>query len=297
MEEKRQYAPGSSRRIGGAPVGAGVTAYRPAPTRAWVLKVASIAFVWPLVLALTRGSFRDAAALIVAMALLYLGSRFVARGAEGEAANEGRTLTVSPAPWKLMGAIATGVAAFLVSLGPAHDNIAMAMLFGVIAGAGCVLAYGLDPRVDRAAIEAAAKRAGIRGKDVVEALDVAYRKVTEIEESARGLHSRELRGRLERICTQARTILGQLEKDPKDLSRARRFLVTYLDGTRDVVGAYAKQQQDLADTPLAANFKQVLDTVEQVFKEQEEVLRKDDKLDLEVRIEVLETQLKREGIH
>lgn len=297
VQDKRQYAPGSSRRIGGAPVSGGTKPYRPAPSQAWVLKVASIAFLWPLVLAMARGSFRDAAALIVAMALLFTGSQLINRGAAAEAENEGRTLTVSPAPWKLLGAIAAGTAAFLISLGPGHDNIAMALLFGVITGAGCVLAYGLDPRVDRGAIEAAAKRAGIRAKDVVEALDVAHRKVQAIEEAATGLHSRELRARLQRICAQARTILGQLEQDPKDLSRARRFLVTYLDGTRDVVGAYAKQQHDLADTPLADNFRQVLDTVEQVFKEQEEVLRSDDKLDLEVRIEVLETQLKREGIH
>jgi hypothetical protein len=37
--------------------------------------------------------------------------------------------------------------------------------------------------------------------------------------------------------------------------------------------------------------------VEEVFTEQEELLRRDDQLDLEVQIEVLETQLKREGVH
>ena len=41
----------------------------------------------------------------------------------------------------------------------------------------------------------------------------------------------------------------------------------------------------------------VLTTIEQVFAEQEEVLKQDDKLDLEVQIEVLETQLRREGVH
>jgi hypothetical protein len=196
-----------------------------------------------------------------------------------------------------MGAAAAGLGAFAVSFGPSHDNLAMALLFGVLTGAACVLTYGLDPRADRAAIEAAAKRAGIKSRDVVGQLDEAHRKVRGIEEAAAGLRSRELRGRLDRICAQARTILGQLEKDPRDLSRARRFLVTYLDGTRDVVATYARQQHDLAETPLADNFRQVLSTVEQVFAEQEEVLRRNDRLDLEVQIEVLETQLKREGIH
>ena len=113
----------------------------------------------------------------------------------------------------------------------------------------------------------------------------------------RGLHSRELKTRLDRICQRARTILAQLEQDPKNLTRARRFLVTYLDGTRDVVAKYAAQQRDLDETVLAENFRRVLTTIEQVFAEQEEVLKQDDKLDLEVQIEVLETQLKREGVH
>ena len=70
---------------------------------------------------------------------------------------------------------------------------------------------------------------------MIDALEEAHRKVRGIEDAAQGLHSRELKTRLDRICQQARAILAQLEQDPKNLSRARRFLVTYLDGTRDVV--------------------------------------------------------------
>jgi hypothetical protein len=64
-----------------------------------------------------------------------------------------------------------------------------------------------------------------------------------------------------------------------------------------VVGRYAARQHDLADTPLTENFRRVLTTVEEVFGEQEEVLRRDEELDLEVKIEVLETQMRREGVH
>ena len=73
--------------------------------------------------------------------------------------------------------------------------------------------------------------------------------------------------------------------------------MTYLDGTRDVVAKYVEQQQDLADTQLSDSFRNVLVTIEQVFAEQEEVLKRDERLDLEVKLEVLETQLKREGVH
>lgn len=298
MQQNGPFTSGSSRKIGGAVGGmAALPRFRLGPAKGWLLKGWAVAFVWPLLLALMRGSFRDAGALVASIVLLFLAGNLVARGCREEAEQEGRTLALSPMPWRLFGAGAAGLAAFAASFGPAHDNIAMALLFGVLTGVACIMTYGLDPRTDRAAIEAAAKRAGIKGKDMLGVLDEAHRKVRGIEEAAAGLRSRELRGRLERICAQARTILSQLERDPKDLSRARRFLVTYLDGTRDVVGKYARAQNDLADTPLALNFRQVLTTVEQVFAEQEEVLRKNDRLDLEVQIEVLETQLKREGIH
>ena len=297
MRQDSRSGSGTSRRIGGGtPAAAGLTSYRWTP-RAWLLKGAGLAFIWPLLWALLRGSFRDAVALAAGGALLFIGGRLIARGCAEELEREGRTLALSPLPWKTAGTAAAATAAFLISSGAAHDGFLMALLFALLTAAGCILAYGTDHRVNRAAVEAAAQRAGIKAKDVIAALDEAHRKVREIETAGRGLRSRELKARLDRICGQARTILRQLEQSPKDLSRAKRFLVTYLDGTHDVVTKYAAQQHDLAETPLAENFRRVLTTVEQVFAEQEELLRKDDHLDLEVQIEVLETQMKREGVH
>ena len=50
------------------------------------------------------------------------------------------------------------------------------------------------------------------------------------------------------------------------------------------------------DTALAENFRHVLDTIERVFAEQEDVLKRNETMDLEVQIEVLRTQLEREGV-
>ncbi len=267
-----------------------------APVRGWLLKLWAFAFIWPLFLALVRGSFDEALGLLAAVFLLYFGARSIERGSREEALNDGRPLTQSPTPWKLLGSLAAGAAAAAISLG-SGDGLGMTVVYGALVAGAAVFTYGLDPRADRSALEAAAQRAGIKSKDVIDTLDEAHRKVRGIEDAAQGLHSRELKARLDRICQQARMILAQLEQDPKNLSRARRFLVTYLDGTRDVVTKYAAQQRDVGETLLAENFRRVLSTIEQVFAEQEEVLKQDDKLDLEVQIEVLETQLKREGVH
>jgi 5-bromo-4-chloroindolyl phosphate hydrolysis protein len=300
LQERGREAAGSSRRIGGGRVagdGAVGRVVLPfAPARGWLLKSWAFLFIWPLFLALVRGSGDEALALVAAIFLLFVGGKSVERGSREQALNAGRMLTQNPTPWKLIGAAAAGAAAMAVSLG-SGDDLGMTLLFGAMVAGACVFTYGLDPRADRSALEAAAQRAGIKSKDVIDALEEAHRKVRGIEDAAQSLHSRELKTRLDRICQQARSILGQLEQDPKNLSRARRFLVTYLDGTRDVVTKYAAQQRDLSETALAENFRRVLTTIEQVFAEQEEVLKQDDKLNLEVQIEVLETQLKREGVH
>ena len=297
MQQHGRQAAGSSRRIGGgAPTAGNRPAFQLAPVRGWLLKLSAFAFVWPLFLALVRGSGAEAIGLVAGIFLLYVGARSIERGSREEVLSEGRALTQSPTPWKLLGAVAAGAAAAAISLG-SGDDLGMTLLYGALVACACVFTYGLDPRADRAALEAAASKAGIKSKDVIEALEEAHRKVRGIEDAAQGLHSRELKTRLDRICQRARTILAQLEQDPKNLTRARRFLVTYLDGTRDVVAKYAAQQRDLDETVLAENFRRVLTTIEQVFAEQEEVLKQDDKLDLEVQIEVLETQLKREGVH
>jgi hypothetical protein len=47
---------------------------------------------------------------------------------------------------------------------------------------------------------------------------------------------------------------------------------------------------------LEQNFRNVLETIESTFQEQHQKLLEEDLFDLDVKIEVLNTQLKREGI-
>jgi hypothetical protein len=189
------------------------------------------------------------------------------------------------------------MAAFSLSFVADGQPLVLSLLAAGLMGFAAVLAYGRDPRGDKGLEPGLAERAGLRPEAVIAALEEARGKVRAIEADARGIHSRELKKRLARITESAGEVLQQIERDPSDLRRARRFLVTYLDGTRDVVSGYRAQQRDLADTPLAENFRHVLETVEKVFDEQQEVLKRNDSLDLEVQIEVLKTQLEREGVH
>jgi hypothetical protein len=265
--------------------------------RAWVLRIAPAMLALPLVTGLIAGNVGDVVALALALALFYGGMALVEQGLAREADYRARQLAKAPRPpRKLIGTLAVAAGAFVCSYGASSDGLILALVYGALAGVGCALAYGLDPSQDKGLEPELARKAGVQTDQVIEAITEAETKIGEIERTAASLHNRELTERLARIVARARAVLAQIEQDPSDLRRARRFLVTYLDGTRDVVKKYTQRQQDLADTELAANFRHVLDTVEQVFGEQEEVLKRNETMDLEVQIEVLRTQLEREGV-
>jgi hypothetical protein len=261
------------------------------------LHIATFFAVGPLVTGLMLGQVGKALGGLGAIAALQAAAWLIRQGRLAEREYAARTITRAPPPRKLAGIALVGLGAFSLSALGAGQPAILGLVAAALMGFAAYLTYGLDPRADKGLDAKLADRAGLKTEAVLAALEEARAKVRAIEAQARGLHSRELKDRLARITRSAEAVLAQIEKDPGDLRRARRFLVTYLDGTRDVVSGYRAQQQDLADTPLADNFRHVLETVERVFEEQREILKRNESLDLEVQIEVLKTQLEREGVH
>jgi hypothetical protein len=278
-------------------VAGGVPRAMGAPGRAWLLRIAPLMLAVPLVWGLLSGNVADVVALAVGLVVIYLGTFLLESGLAKEAEYQARDLAKAPRPpRKLLGAIVVAIGVFACSIGASGAGVALSLLLGALAGVGCLMTYGTDPTKDKGLAPELARKAGVRTEQVIEAVTEAEGKLREIEQLGGGLHNRELPDRLSRFVAQARAVLAHTENHPPDLRRARRFLVTYLDGTRDVVRKYTQQQQDLAETELAANFRHVLETIEQVFTEQEQVLKRNETMDLEVQIEVLRTQLEREGV-
>ncbi|MDX6749935.1 5-bromo-4-chloroindolyl phosphate hydrolysis family protein [Geminicoccaceae bacterium 1502E] len=286
----------SARRVGTGPAPSAFPGNTMRP--GWLLRGWALAFLWPLLIRLFGGDGVAAAGLLCGSLLLWLAGDLMARGRQIEEQLAAGELGLPPRlPRRLAGSVAAGLGAALFSWAGANDSLVMALLFGLLAGTGCRLVYGADPLPDRQALEAAAAQAGVKAPELLAAVEEARAKIRAIEERAASLGSRALAAKIAAIGARARAVIAQIERDPRDLARARRFLVTYLDGTRDVVARYAEQQHDLAGTGLDESFVRLLDTIEQVFAEQEDVLKRDDRLDLEVKIEVLEKQLRLEGIH
>ncbi len=192
-------------------------------------------------------------------------------------------------PFKSVAAIilasTTGLTAFLLT----NYGLIESVLFGGVTLIAFYIAYGVDPRQDKSDDISL----GVSAEEVYEALEEAELKIANIEASRKSIRNIEFNRHLKLIVTKARGILTLIEEDPKDLSRARKFLKVYLDGTARVTESYANTQNKSASTAaLDQNFSEVLESIETTFDEQHRKLLENDQFDLDVKIEVLKAQLK-----
>jgi 5-bromo-4-chloroindolyl phosphate hydrolysis protein len=243
--------------------------------------------------ALSGGNLSSLLGNAAGYGLFLAGALLLRRGLLSEAEYARRRVARAPWPLKTLGsgiiALATGVTAWL----GAGQNPLIAIAFGLAALLGCYLTYGFDPRAPKRFTD----RDGVDTTDrVLEALAQAEQGIAAIEQATRDIRNAELNNRLRRITALARQILKLLEEDPRDLRRARKFLNVYLDGAKQVTEGYAKTHARVSTPELEDNFRRVLSTIEEVFQEQQQKLLETDVTDLDVQIEVLTTQLKREGV-
>lgn len=182
-------------------------------------------------------------------------------------------------------AVTTGLTAFLLS----DYKLFASILIGFVTLLGFYLAYGIDPRRDKTGNISL----GVSADEIIEALEAAEIKIETIEKARKSINNYDFDQHLKRIINKARDILALIEEDPKDLDRARKFLKVYLDGTARVAKSYAKTHgRDATTEVLDTSFQEVLDSIESTFDEQHKKLLRNDQFDLDVKIEVLKTQLK-----
>jgi len=195
-------------------------------------------------------------------------------------------------PLKKLAAIITAVTTGMIAWLGARHTLPVALLFAGGAFLGMYLSYGFDLRPRKKLADAQ----GYSGDEILRMLTESSQTIRGIEQANKKIRNVELNQRIENICAIADRILAEIESDPRDIRRARKFLNVYLDGARQVTEGYARTHQQTQSEQLEQNFRNVLETIESVFQEQHQKLLEEDAFDLDVKIEVLTTQLKREGI-
>ena len=269
--------------------------------RAWlpVLK-AGVLFMLPaplliaVILALGSGNMTQLIATSGALACLWAAGIFSWRALVAEARYFlGQRTDPPKLPLKLLSATLTAIGAALTATAGGH-GIVGAAVFGLIAGVGYVCFYGRDLKPHRVEVTA---MAGVDIAAVTAALKQAYGRLRGIETAAKNIAVPEFGERLSRIIDIGRNILEEIERDPSDAPRARRFLNIYLDSAERVTTEYARAHRQVRSQPLEHNFRQLLVDMESTFSDQHKKLIENDLTSLDVEIEVLNARLKREGIN
>lgn len=185
-----------------------------------------------------------------------------------------------------------GAAAFLAALFALHMRFTYAALLGL--GVWLVLSLLLREDEGIPAVQ------GMTRDEVQNALREGERKAARLRAQGRRIGRRRVAVKVETIADVADRILADLRQDPKDIRSARRFLEYYLDATLLVVTRYV----DLSDraTPsedvqeVLGKFEGLLDAIQATFEKQHERLLRDDVLDLDTDITVLQQMMKMEGL-
>jgi hypothetical protein len=167
-----------------------------------------------------------------------------------------------------------------------------AISFGAVAAGLHVVAFGIDPM----------RAKGLDGLDT-EALDAAITRVetarallADMTEAATHFGDAALEAQVSRLAATAGEVLARIEKDPRELRRARRFLAVYLVGARDATVQFAQSYDASGDTEIREKYAALLDDLEAQFTRHRDTLLQDNRTGLDVEIDVLRDRLRQEGL-
>jgi 5-bromo-4-chloroindolyl phosphate hydrolysis protein len=267
------------------------TLHRYSP-RGLLLYFLPMALIPATFIALGKGHLLGVIVNAAGFALYMLAAWYLRKGLQAEHVYEKSRIARPPKPLKMTAAIIAALTTGMIAWLGAGRPLPVALLFAGGAFLGMYLSYGFDPRKEKNIVAAH----GYSRDEILQTLEDSSRIIRGIEQANDRIRNAELNRRIERICEIADSILAEIEADPRDIRRARKFLNVYLDGARQVTEGYAKTHPQTQSGELEQNFRNVLETIESVFQEQHQKLLEEDVFDLDVKIEVLTTQLKREGI-
>ncbi len=242
--------------------------------------------------AIGRGSPVEMAGELGGFVGLMLSAWLLNEGLRAEEEYDARAVARPPAiPRKLFGAVLTGLSVAAVGIVDGA-GVAGSVVFGAVAALAQVVAFGLDPM----------RKKGIEGADefaserVARAIDQAEALVRQTAEAAKRFDDRPLEARVDRLCDQAHEVFRAVERDPRDLGRARTFLSVYLLGLRDATVKFADMWERSRDAAARAAYESLLTDLETSFGAQRTHLLEEDRSGLDIEIAVLRERLQQDGL-
>lgn len=135
---------------------------------------------------------------------------------------------------------------------------------------------------------------GYSSSEIVDALREAEAKVQDIEAVYVRLPHGDIRRKLKRLTGKTHRLMRNIERDPKELRRARKFLNVFLPGVQNVAQTYHKSLDSSPDPEFDQRFRDLLDKTDEALNRHQDQRRNKVAFDLDVQMEVLRTQLDHE---
>lgn len=241
---------------------------------------------------ITNASPIAAATSFGTFALFILAAWTLREGLKAEAAYNERKIARPPMfPRKLIAAAISGTAVFLAAWFGWGQGMFVGIGFGALTVAAHIVAFGFDPM----------KRKGLPGFNeyetdrVARAVDKAEAIMAEIEAASAGINIRSIERKIGGLLTTVREMLRTVEQDPRDLTRARKYMGVYLSSARDATIKFAELNQRSPDTEKQAEFVALINNLETSFNGERQLMLQDNQSDLDIEIEVLQERLQNEG--
>lgn len=259
--------------------------------RGFLLFVLPLPLLPALVISLGKGDLHQSLVHVAAIALFLTGALATRRGLKQELIEHEKDKR--PLPLKAFAALIISLATGMCSWLAVDHSLLFSLLVSALTFVGFYMSYGVESLSQYTKVQETVKS---DQQTLDHTIAEAQQKISMIEDYARELANTELKQRLQRISQLARDIIIRIEQQPADRHRARKFLYVYLDGALQVTEGYAKTHKQANLVELEDKFRNVLNTIEDVFKQQKQHFLENDILDLDVQIEVLTKQMQQEGI-
>ena len=186
-----------------------------------------------------------------------------------------------------MAGILLGLSTIYTAWIAGSSTLLNSLFLGFIGTTGYFLYYGFDPRVDKMD-----NIGDISAEFVIETLAIARGKLSAIEDDMKKIAEHDLYSKLRVATDKAYEILNNIEADPKDLRVARKFIIVYIDGIKNVTKSYTNMDEDEITAKTKERLGHLLSDVEKRFDKEIVRLKKNNQFDLDVNIDVLQEQIK-----
>ena len=225
---------------------------------------------------------------LIAFAMLYGSINLINRGLLEEHNYNKAKITKAPKfKYKTLGAIGLGVTTLFLAAFIDHLNLLNIITLPILATAGALIYYGKDPSKDKIP-----ENSGVNYEKLLAELSQAEDKIKAIENTKDQIEDLELRDAIDKAIVKAKDILKTIEEDPKDIRVARKFMVVYLDGIKDVVDKYNSIEGHNLDDSYRVRLIELLNDASSRFNKELDRLKSNEIFDLDVQIDSLKQQLK-----